>query len=111
MSFPPDPEDELALRFALLRTVASKPDHVFQLGIRHGQSKRDERIEFFRTLIIRPFADELSHRLGEAADLATPEARTVQAVPLNRIPTSKEIKAGMFGSSSQGSNPSVFNAW
>lgn len=33
-----------------------------------------------------------SRRLGEAANLATPEAREVQAVPLIRIPSPKESK-------------------
>ena len=41
---------------------------------------------------MRPFVDDLSHRLGVAADLATPEARAVQAVPLNRIPVATEVK-------------------
>lgn len=41
---------------------------------------------------MRPFVDDLSHRVSEAADLATPEARAVQAVPLYRIPSPKEVK-------------------
>jgi len=42
------------------------------LGLAHHKRQRDEWIELFRTLIMRPFADELSQRLGSAADLATP---------------------------------------
>lgn len=91
-SFPPGVDDEFALRYALVKSVREQPDHVFQLGIAHHQNKRDGWIEFFRTLIVRPFADELTHRIGNAADLATPEARTLQAVPLSRIPGSKETK-------------------
>lgn len=92
LSFPSDPDEELALRYRLIQSVRSDPNLIFQLGIAHGQNKEDEWIELFRTLIVRPFADDLSHRLGTAADLATPEARAVQAVPLNRIPTSREVK-------------------
>lgn len=91
-SFPSDHDDEFALRLALLKSAASESNHVFQLGIAHDQSKQDGWVEFFRTLVVRPFADELTHRLGEAADLASPEARVVQAVPLVRIPSPKEIK-------------------
>src|SRR5207245_3399448 len=54
--------------------------------------KLDGWIDLVRTLIIRPFAEEMSQRLGTAADLATPDARALQAVPLNRIPSPKEIK-------------------
>jgi hypothetical protein len=92
VSFPSNSDEEFTLRYRLIQSVASQPDHVFQLGIAHDQNKRDGWVEFFRNLVVRPFADEMSHRLGDAANLATPEARTIQAVPLHRIPTSKEIK-------------------
>jgi hypothetical protein len=91
-SFPANSDDEFALRYALIASVREEPDRVFQLGIAHRQNKRDGWIEFFRTLVVRSFADELTHRIGNAADVATPEARTPQAVPLSRIPGSKETK-------------------
>jgi hypothetical protein len=90
--FPADPGQELGLRYRLLRETATGTDRAFQLGVAHGHSKRDDWVEFFRTVIVRPLADELTHRIGDAADLATPEARTVQAVALNRIPGSREVK-------------------
>jgi hypothetical protein len=34
----------------------------------------------------------LTHRVGDVANLATPEARSVQAVPLSRIPSPNEAK-------------------
>lgn len=92
LRFPADPGEELGLRYRLLQESASGGDRVFQLGVAHDQNKRDGWIEFFRTVIVRPFADELTHRLGDAADIATPEARTVQAVALNRIPGLRETK-------------------
>ncbi len=91
-SFPSDSDDEMALRYRLLQSARAEPNHIFQLGISHRQNKRDGWVELFRNLVIRPFADELSHRIGEAANLATPEARSVQAVPLSRIPGAKETK-------------------
>jgi hypothetical protein len=90
--FPSDSNDEIALRYRLIRSAQSQPNRIFHLGVAHHQSKLSESVELFRTLIVRPFVDDLSHRLGSAADLATPEARDAQAVPLDRIPSSSEIK-------------------
>jgi hypothetical protein len=90
--FPSDSDEEMALRYKLLQSAPTEPNHIFNLGIAHHQNKRDGWIEIFRTLVFRPFADELSHRIGEAANLATPEARSVQAVPLSRIPSATETK-------------------
>jgi hypothetical protein len=92
LNFPPDPDEELSLRYRIILSVTDGSPYVVNLGIAHHKRQRDEWIELFRTLIMRTFADELSQRLGSAADLATPEARAVQAVPLNRIPSPKEIK-------------------
>jgi TIR domain len=92
LNFPPDPDEELSLRYRIILSVTNGSRYIPNLGIAHHKRQRDEWIELFRTLIIRPFADELSHRLGSAADLATPEARAIQAVPLSRIPSAKEVK-------------------
>jgi hypothetical protein len=92
LSFPPNLNEETALRYRLIKSVQDQPNRIFHLGIAHYLSKLNESIELFRNLIVRPFVDELSHRLGSAADLASPEARDVQAVPLNRIPSPSEIK-------------------
>lgn len=92
LTFPPDPDEELILRYHVIEMVVRDPDIVFQFGAAREQRKEDDCITIFRTLIVRPFADELTHRLGEAADLATPESRALQAVPLYRIPSQKEIK-------------------
>lgn len=90
--FPADSDEELVLRFKILESVAVNPRYLPKFGIVHGARKRDDCVNLFRTLLVRPFVDELSHRLGNAADLASPDARSLQAVPLNRIPTDKEIK-------------------
>jgi hypothetical protein len=92
LAFPPDRDDELALRYQLIKSAQKEPNHIISLGIVHEKGKTDGQIELFRSLIVRPFVDDLTQRLGVAADLATPEARSVQAVPLHRIPASTEIK-------------------
>ena len=92
VSMPADPEEELSLRYRLLQSVEANSDLIFQLGIAHHADKQDDWIGLFRSLVLRPFAEELSRRLGTAADLATPEARALQAVPLIRIPSSTETR-------------------
>lgn len=92
LSFPSDRDAEFALRYRLIKSAQAEPNHITSLGIAHDKGKLDGQVELFRTLIVRPFVDDLSHRLGMAADLATPEARAVQAVPLNRIPAPTEVK-------------------
>jgi hypothetical protein len=92
LTFPSDPDEEFSLRYRILTSVTDGSNLVARLGMAHHQQKQEGWIELFRTLIVRPFADDLSHRLGTAADLATPEARAVQAIPLSRIPSPKEVR-------------------
>lgn len=92
IKFPDDPEEELVFRFRILEKAANDFNYVFRLGLAIGGEKRDAWIDVFRSVVIRPYVDEISHRLGDAADLASPDARALQAVPLNRIPSTKEIK-------------------
>jgi hypothetical protein len=91
-SMPSNSDEELSLLYRLLESADDNADRVSSLGIAHGHDKQQEWVEFFRTLIIRPFAAELSNRLATAANLATPEARAAQAVPFTRIPSQKEIR-------------------
>lgn len=92
VTFPTDPDEELLLRYRIIESVCEKSRNILQFGFTQGLRKRDDILALFRTVVIRPLADELSHRLGDAADMASPEARELQAVPLSRIPTAKEIK-------------------
>jgi len=91
--FPSDPDDELALRYKVLEIVARDPSRsLFSFGIAQGKSKIDDCVDVFRGLILRPFLDELNHRVSEAADMVSPDERAVQAVPLARIPRPNEAK-------------------
>ena len=91
-AFPLDRDEDLVARYRVIRSANQGRNRILTFGLAHGQRKLYDSVELFRTLVIRPFAEDLSRRLGDAADLATPEARAVQAVPLSRIPTSREVR-------------------
>ena len=90
--FPADSDEELILRFRVIERAAMDSNIVLNFGIQRGHHKENDWINYFRTIVVRPFVDDLSYRVGEAASLATPEARALQAVPLIRIPSPKEIR-------------------
>lgn len=90
LQFPKNPDQELLLRLKILESLADKPQDIYFLPAR-GR-KKDDYIGFVKTVIARPLAEELTHRLGDVADLASPEARLQQAVPLKRIPGDNGIK-------------------
>jgi hypothetical protein len=92
LCFPEDPDEEFLLRYAILVDAVQQSDAGMRFGLALRKWKASEWKEMFRNLIIRPFADELSHRLGDAIDLATPEERSMQAVPLKYIPRSNEVR-------------------
>lgn len=92
LSFPANQDEELALRYALLCFVAQDDHKLFSFGFHFGKMKLGEAIEVFRTIVIRPFVEDLGNRLSEAANLATPEERELQAVPLKRIPRVNETR-------------------
>lgn len=91
-SFPSENDQEFILRYRILESVHGHFDKLFAFGRLSNNSKLSEIIESFRSLVLRPMMSELQRRLSDAANLATPEAREIQAVPLNRIPLPNEIK-------------------
>jgi hypothetical protein len=92
LCFPEDPDEEFLLRYKILVDAVQQSDAGMRFGLALRKWKASDWKEMFRNLIIRPFADELSHRLGDAIDLATPEERSMQAVPLKYIPRSNEVR-------------------
>lgn len=92
ISFPTDLEDDLALRYSILKALAKEPDKISTFGWAIRKNKRGESIDAFRSVVIRPLVSELSDRISKAADIATPEERSLQAVPLTRIPTAHETR-------------------
>jgi hypothetical protein len=73
VAFPDEPDEELLLRYRVLERAAADDHLAFRFGIAQGQRKQEGWINHFRTIVVRPFALDLSHQLGDAAELATPE--------------------------------------
>ncbi len=92
IDFPANSDEEFALRYSILQSVNAKPDKVFSFTFAFGKRKRNEGIELFRSVVLRPFATELTNRVSNAANIVTPEERALQAVPLRRIPSTTEIR-------------------
>lgn len=90
IQFPNSQDEELLLRYSILKSLSEKSQDIYFLPARGN--KRDDYIDYIKTVIVRPFADELTHRLGSVADLASPEALLQQAVPLKRIPSKNGTK-------------------
>jgi hypothetical protein len=92
ISFPSNMDEDMALRLAILRSLSKNPRHIFSFSFAIGKSKGREGIDPFRSAVIRPLVNEISERVSKAADIATPEERALQAVPLSRIPSAKETR-------------------
>lgn len=90
--FPPEPDDELALRYMILRDFVVGEKDIWAFGPMIRVFKANEAKERLRSLVIRPLCNELSSRLGNAAHIASPEARALQAVPSDRIPSENESR-------------------
>lgn len=90
--FPAAKDKELILRYKLLESVCGNRSRTHEFARLCGVSKVNDGFSSFRSLILRPLVSELTRRLAEIANIATPEAREVQAVPLNRIPAPTEVK-------------------
>ena len=83
---PSDPNEELSFAYTVLLSISENEDRVRQFGIAMRSYKYDEEVELLRSLLIRPFVDELGSRISAAVNLATPEERIVQAVPYRLDP-------------------------
>ncbi len=92
ISFPTNLDEELALRYSILRELAKVPTRIFSFSFAIGKTKGKEGIDSFRSMVIRPLFSELTERVSKAADIATPEERALQAVSLSRIPSTTETR-------------------
>ena len=72
VQFPDDWDEELVLRYRILCHTVQEPRRLYKFGPAVGKRKIADMAEVFRVLVVRPFLEELSRRLGEAADLASP---------------------------------------
>jgi hypothetical protein len=85
--FPKDPRDELIFRYQILKDLQEHSNYIHSFGLFFGKTKRDESVQLFRS-----FADELTNRLSEEAEIVSPEMRDLQAVPLQWIPNENETR-------------------
>ncbi|MCA9933339.1 MAG: toll/interleukin-1 receptor domain-containing protein [Anaerolineales bacterium] len=92
IEFPSDVDEELALRYSILKDAVDSPRKITHLGFSLGETKGSAAKQRFLSIVARPFFDELSERLGEAAKQASPEVRALQGLPYNRIPAQNETK-------------------
>lgn len=92
LRFPSAAGEDFVLRYEILVSVADNPRLVQKFGVAMRKFKRDEYVELFRVMVVRPFVEELTYRLGNTANMASPEARDLQAVPLKRIPKTNETR-------------------
>lgn len=92
VKFPEDRDDELAIQFYLMREIAENERRMWDFGLKIGVHKLQPAKKHFRSIVARPFFEEISDRLGKAAGIASPEARALQAVPFDRLPSDDEVK-------------------
>lgn len=90
--FPNSPNEEMGLRYALLKDIAYGKQNLHNFGDAIGVFRSPDLQQRFLSLIARPFCEYLSDRAAELANIPSQEARALQAVPLNRIPSEKEIR-------------------
>lgn len=90
--FPNSPNEEMGLRYALLKDIAYGKQNLHNFGNAIGVFRSPDLQQRFLSLIARPFCEYLSDRAAELANIPSQEARALQAVPLNRIPSEKEIR-------------------
>ena len=71
---PADADEELSLRYQHFRRLSKRRQDTNSES-RMAPNAKKAGLSCFGNLILRPFAEELSQWLGDAANLATPEAR------------------------------------
>ena len=76
----------------MIKAADEDDDYAWRFGSAFSGSGISDYVNHFRTLVVRPFAKEMSRRIGNAAKLAPPEVRAAQAIPYNRIPSEDEVR-------------------
>lgn len=93
---PPFPDvnvdEEACTRWAIIKVASDDVNYAWRFGSSFGGNGMADYVNHFRTLVVKPFAKEVTRRMGEAAKMAPPEARDLQAVPYSRIPTEDEVR-------------------
>ena len=97
LDLPDNKDEQLAIYLDFLRSFASEERNQMRVegfGGMFGKRKRSDALSVAQSFVIRPFADELSRRIREAAAMSNPDMRDLAGVPLPRIPSENEL--GVF---------------
>lgn len=90
--FPSTRNEEMSLRYALMKDMVEGKSSMIAFGDAIGVFDRAEQAERFVSLIVHPFCEILSDDIREAANIPHEEKRALQAVPLHLIPSDKETR-------------------
>lgn len=86
-TLPSDPAEEFSVLYGIVRSFGEKKANLSAFGLNYFRIfKLDESAQKLRSLVLRPFFEELTSRLARVAQLASPEERDVQAVPFDLLP-------------------------
>jgi len=85
ITFPEDEIEENGLRYRYLKFVSKSGDLLNSFSHPFRYSYKDAKATF-KSIIIRPFLIYLGDLLSKRAELASKEARDLQAVPLEQVP-------------------------
>jgi hypothetical protein len=97
LDLPEGKDAQLAIFLGFLRSFASKDRKdlsVDGFGRIFGKHKVADAWAISRSLVLRPLVDEVTRRLRDAAMMANPDVRDLAGVPLDRIPSEREL--GIF---------------
>jgi hypothetical protein len=109
-TLPSDPAEELAVQFGIIRSFADKRASLSGFGISYFRTgKQSDTAQKLRSLILRPFFEELGTRLARVAQLATPEERDVQAVPFDLLPGKDDAQIFLSHKSSDKSRIQLYH--
>lgn len=92
IAFPKEPIAEFTFRWRLLLDAAADDNRVRLFSMFRGKKGQADQVNFFRSVVLRPWAEELTHRLSDRVGYPSAEARALQGVPLARIPSEGETR-------------------
>lgn len=98
-------EEEMCMLWQLILAGSEDSGFISKFGFAFPGKSRSDQVNHYRSLVVHPFAKEITRRMGEAAKMAPPEARDLQAVPYDRIPSESEV--GIFLSHKSADKPLV----
>lgn len=94
LELPDDRNEQMVIFLDLMQSFASEDKNKLStrgFGRIFGKHKPSDGISLAQSMVIRPFAEEMTRRLRKSAELANPDVRELAGVPLNRIPTKDEV--------------------